>query len=97
MNDIYANEQCLLQNFFVPQPKLRHKLRVGSRYKRIYTQPRTPYQMLLDCDSVPQATKDRLKAQFDSLNPFYLRRVIEAKLRAFFNALRGVTDEKTGS
>lgn len=97
MNDIYTNEHRLLQNFFVPQLKLKHKLRVGSRYKRVYTEPRTPYQILLECESLPAATKDGLKAQFESLNPFYLRRVIEAKMRAFFKALRGVTDEKTGS
>jgi hypothetical protein len=73
------------------------KLRVGARYKRVYTEPKTPYQMLMRSDSIPDTTKKGLTELFESLNPFYLRRVQEEKLRAFYKALKGVTEEMEGN
>lgn len=97
MNDIYSNEHSLLQNFFVPQVTLKHKLRVGSRYKRVYTEPKTPYQRLMECPKVSHHMKTVLKEQFERLNPFYLRKVREMKVRTFFKILRSNTERKTGS
>lgn len=97
MNDIYRNEHSLLQNFFVPQVKLKHKIRIGSRYKRVYTPPQTPYQRLMECPMVSDRMKSALREQFESLNPFYLKRVREAKLRAFFKGLKSNTERKVGS
>jgi hypothetical protein len=94
MNDIYRKEQCLLQNFFIPQVKLKTKLRVGAKYKRTYTKPRTPYQALIDSPDLPLATKERLKAVFASLNPFDLQVSLEKKLARFYQALSPNTERK---
>ncbi len=92
MNDIYRTEQCLLQNFFIPQVKLKSKIRIGAKYKRTYTKPRTPYQALLDLPDFNPATKDRLKALFLSLNPFDLQVSLEKKMARFYQALQPKTE-----
>ncbi len=80
MNDIYQNEWRLLQNFFVPQIKLTQKTRVGSKYKRKYSKPITPYQRLLDCESITEQTKQDLLEQYKTLDPFELKKNLEKKL-----------------
>ena len=60
MNNIYICYLSCLKNFFVPQLKLLSKTRVGSKYKRIYSSPMTPYQRILGCDKVSQDVKDKL-------------------------------------
>lgn len=94
MNDIYKNEHRLLQNFFVPQVKLKSKLRLGARYKRTYDEPLTPYERLLACDSLEKETKQKLSELFKTLNPFHLRKEQERKLKLFFKALHQLSDHK---
>jgi len=94
MNRIYRDEHSLLHNFFYPQMKLKTKLRVGSRYKRTYTTPKTPYQRILECEHVPQQAKDKLTALFRTLNPFRLRKQMQQKLKDFYKAQNPNTDQK---
>src|SRR6202171_577383 len=49
MNDLYGNQLRLFQNLFLPSVKLARKVRVGSRIRRIYEGPQTPFQRV--CDS----------------------------------------------
>jgi hypothetical protein len=94
MNDIYRNEQSLLQNFFIPQVKLKTKLRIGAKYKRWYTKPQTPYQILMACEQIDPKTKTKLEKIFESLNPFELQRSLEAKLQRFSKALYPKSERK---
>ena len=90
MNELYETLRLYL-NFFQPTFKLQGKeKRVKTRladgtqvqaakpYKRIYDQPRTPYQRVLARNDVDQATKDNLTKQYESLNPKVLRDTIQA-------------------
>jgi hypothetical protein len=58
--------------------------RPSGRKRRLYDQPRTPYQRVLDCGALPTGLKaDRVKARHDALNPAALTRAInhiQAKL-----------------
>lgn len=81
VNDLYRNEWGLLQNFFIPQVKMAEKIRVGSKYKRKYTIPMTPYQRLMECPQIPDQKKEGLRIKFESLNPFKLKEGIETKLK----------------
>ena len=92
MNEVY-DEQRLLNNFFVPQVKLKYKLRVGAKYKRVYTAPQTPYQRLMEHPSTTEETKERLSIQLESLNPFELRKRMQMKLKTFYKALKPKPDE----
>lgn len=81
IQDIYQNEHRLLKNFFTPQKKLQEKLRVGSRYKRKYGPMKTPYQRVMESPSVSEASKARLKLEFESINPLELQASLENKLQ----------------
>lgn len=73
LNEIYRQLR-LYTNFFLPTMKLLKKTRVGSKVKKQYDIPKTPYQRVLQSPDVPKANKDRLKRQYASLNPAQLKR-----------------------
>lgn len=85
LNDIYRNEHRLLLNFFFPQRKLIEKIRVGAKIKKRFDKPQSPYERLMASTHVSQSSKEKLRAQFESLNPFSLKRTLDEKLR-FLNA-----------
>jgi hypothetical protein len=67
----------LYTNFFQPCMKLQSKERLGSKVKKSYDTARTPYQRVLESEQVTQESKDRLQAQYRTLNPVALLRQIE--------------------
>jgi hypothetical protein len=62
MNDLYKHEWCWFNNFWRPCFKLKEKIKVGSKYKRIYDTPKTPYQRVLENPTIPDDKKEELKA-----------------------------------
>ena len=80
LNDLYKNEWRLFHNFFCPSVKLIEKKRVASKIIKRYDKPKTPYQRLMESKFVDSKTKQLLKKQFDSLNPFELREAMEIKI-----------------
>jgi hypothetical protein len=66
----------LLENFFYPSMKLKSKTRVGSKVRKRYDAPRSPYQRLLDSPHVSQQIKSLLKVEKARLNPAQLKREI---------------------
>ena len=82
LNDLYAREWGWFRNFFCPAMKHLRTEVVGSRKKRIYDKPATPFQRLKACQSVDPASISALQKRLDTLNPFAVKRVIERKLRA---------------
>jgi hypothetical protein len=85
INQIYKHELCIFQNYFQPSVKLIKKVRIGSKVKKIYDAPKTPFQRLVA--SGKGRTKDinafRILAQ--QFNPFDLSSIIEEKLEAIFS------------
>lgn len=88
LNQLYRQPWSLYHNFFCPTLKLKEKRRIRSRYRKHYEPPRTPYQRLLDCPHVSPQSKQKLRAMFQTLNPFQLKKKIEAQLKIIFNTLR---------
>jgi len=80
MNDLYQNELRLFQNLFQPSVKLVRKVRVGSRVKRLYDAPKTPFQRVCESAQVDRVKVAQLKKLFESLDPFLLSKTIEQKL-----------------
>jgi hypothetical protein len=76
MNDLYINEWSLYQNHFNPTMKLKEKIKVGSRYKKNYDSPKTPYQRLLDSEHITDDVKLALRQKHQGLNPFTLTLLI---------------------
>lgn len=88
MNALYAKEWSQLQNHFCPTLKLKVKERVGSRYRKRYHTPKTPYQRVMDCENVSADIQSKLKILHETLNPFELTQQINIKLRAIFSMLK---------
>ncbi|MDI6799774.1 MAG: hypothetical protein QMD53_03765 [Actinomycetota bacterium] len=66
----------LYTNFFQPNMRLVEKVRNGSKVKKIYDEPKTPYRRLLECPDVHQTIKDNLTTTYNTLNPAELKRRI---------------------
>jgi hypothetical protein len=79
MNELYVHLR-LYVNFFQPVMKLIQKTRIGSKVRKKYDEPQTPYQRVLTSPSVPENKKEILSHQYAQLNPAALRRTI-AKLQ----------------
>jgi hypothetical protein len=85
----------LYTNFFQPCMKLQSKERLGSTVKKRYDTARTPYQRVLESTLVPQESKDRLQAQYRTLNPVVLLRQIEQQQASLWKLAVGVIARET--
>jgi hypothetical protein len=88
MNEIYRDYWNPLHNFFLPQMQLLSKERIGSRIKKKYDFPKTPFERLKLAPNVSEEEKARLEIRMKSLNPFALKRALEEKLDLFFRMLK---------
>jgi hypothetical protein len=87
INDLYRT-WSLYQNFFRPNFKLLKKTRRGSRIRKTYRSPLTPYEVLLNCPQLTDEEKAHLQKTFQTLDPFVLKDELESKLRTLFHELR---------
>ena len=62
-----------LLNFFMPTLKLKSKTRVGSKEIKIYDEPKSPFQRLIDSSETPLETKNSLLAHIALYNPVELQ------------------------
>jgi hypothetical protein len=88
MNDIYINYWNPLQNFFIPNYKLKEKIRIGSKVVKKYDAPQTPYSRLLNFGNLTAKEVEALREQKAKLNPFNLKKGLEEKLKEFFEHVR---------
>lgn len=84
MNDLYSNEWSLYNNFFKPSQKLIEKVKIGSKYKRKYDIPKTPYLRIIESEFVSKEKKELLHKILNNLNPFELKNSIDRKLKNIF-------------
>jgi hypothetical protein len=76
LNTLYA-QLHLYVNFFLPVMKLEEKIRIGSRVKRVYDDPLTPYDRVLASNHVSDEDKTELREAYGYLNLIDLRRRID--------------------
>lgn len=88
MNQLYTSEWRLYHNFFIPSVKLISKKRVASKIIKHYDKPKTPYLRVLDSKLVSSSIKHNIKEQFETLNPFQLKKTMQYKLKKIFNAMK---------
>jgi len=84
INDLYRNELRLFQNLFLPSVKLEKKERVGSRLRRRYQAPQTPFQRVAASPVADAERVAELRGQREGLDPFQLSATIQAKLEGIF-------------
>jgi hypothetical protein len=84
LNELYCTEWRLFHNFFCPSVKLITKERIGSKTLKRHDSPKTPYQRILESPYISESVKRALASQCEQLNPFVLRKEMEAKLKKIF-------------
>jgi len=62
-----------LLNFFMPTQKLKSKTRIGSKEIKVFDDPKSPFQRLVESSEVTQKTKDSLVACISLYNPVELQ------------------------
>jgi hypothetical protein len=72
LNNLY-NSLSLYLNHFIATRKCVAKTRIGAKYVRAYDKPKTPYERVMEEETISQIEKDNLKKIHDSLNLFELK------------------------
>jgi hypothetical protein len=67
-------------NFFLPVMKLKEKVRQGSKVKRLYDKPQTPYARVLASPDVSRKVKTHLRAVYQQLDVVDLKQQIDRVL-----------------
>lgn len=75
INCYYKQILCPMLNHFFPVFKLHDKLRIKSRTRRVYKDPVTPYQRVMNSQHVAEEYKMQLKIMHESLNPVSLSKL----------------------
>lgn len=81
MQTLYRGPLRWYINFFHPSVKCIEKKRIGSRIKKVYDVAKTPYERVLAHPAVSRETKEMLTRLFETLDPFKLRKEIDALVR----------------
>jgi hypothetical protein len=81
LNRVYAVARLYI-NFFKPVMKLKAKRRVGSKVQKVYDEPATPYQRLMDCDALSRDSKKELQALYNSLSLSQVKAELDRRLTA---------------
>ena len=76
LNRLYAVMHFYV-NFFLPVMKLEEKVRVGSKIKKTYDDPQTPYARVLASPDVSEEHKAQLRETYAVLDLVQLRRQID--------------------
>jgi hypothetical protein len=84
INDLYKNELRIFQNYFQPSVKLVKKIRIGSKVRKKYDAPQTPYQRLLQSKKADSLKLEIFKKSALQWNPFLLSDAIESKLSRIY-------------
>jgi len=75
-------------NYFQPSMKLIEKTRDGAKVTKTYDEAKTSYRRVLAVGSISQSSEDRLKEEYDSLNPAKLNREIESLRKELYQVYR---------
>jgi hypothetical protein len=86
LNSLYALVR-LYANFFLPVMKLKEKVRTGSKVKRIYDDPQTPYARVLASPHVAPECKSALTEAYGYLDLVSLRMQINQLLDQLLQTL----------
>lgn len=94
LNEIYRDLWCPFLNFFMPTFKLIRKERIGSRIKKTYETPRTPYERILASGAVSAPIKEALRLRYEALDPIELKMAIKEKLKLLMGIIRSEEQSK---
>jgi hypothetical protein len=88
LNELYRDLWCPFLNFFMPTFKLLRKERIGSRIKKTYEKPKTPFERVMASHAVSSEAKLLLQQRYESLDPIEIKEAIEEKLKLLMGIIR---------
>lgn len=94
LNALYRDLWGRYHNHFCPSVKLLEKRREGARLIKRHDRPKTPYQRLLESGLLETSRRIALEQEHAMLNPFKLKRQVEAALREIQRLVR--TSKRSG-
>ena len=80
MNNLYKQELRIFMNLFLPSTKILKKEQIGSKKKRKYDTPKTPFDRVIDSKNGDQNKIERLQTVRKKSDPFVLSKIIDKKL-----------------
>jgi len=86
LNRLYAVMHYYV-NFFLPVVKLKEKVRMGSKTRKVYDDPLTPYARVLACPEVSEEQKTQLRETYSMLNLVDLRQQISQLQSQLFDSV----------
>ena len=89
MNDVYKNEISLMNNYFLPNTKLKEKQRIEAKILKKHDKPATPYQRLILSDHISKEKKQELTSIYEAINPFELKKQIQKKVDFILKLIGG--------
>ena len=88
LNNLYA-VLCPYLNHFIPSRKCIDKVKIGSKYKKVYEKvPKTPYQRVLEHPKISEEVKEKLRKEHATLNPAVLLKEIERLRTVLYDVQR---------
>jgi hypothetical protein len=84
INDLYRHELRRWLNLYLPSVKLVKKVRVGSKLRRVYDDPQTPFQRVVASGQGDPAQLATLNSLRQALDPFQLAQAIDRKLERIY-------------
>ncbi len=87
LNQLYTLLHLYL-NFFIPVMKLKEKVRQGSKVKRVYDKPQTPYARVLTSPHVSRQHKAVLRRIYQHLNLVELKQHIDQIVKQLWASTR---------
>jgi hypothetical protein len=94
MDELYRGELRLFRNLFLPSVKLAGKERIGSRLRRHYEAPQTPFQRVVASSAVNPERVAELRRLRQTLDPFQLSQTIQSKRQRIFQLSTTTIAEK---
>ena len=89
INDLNRHPLRLWMNLYLPSVKLAKKVRVGSRLRRVYEPPQTPFQRVVASSQADLRKVAQLKALLKTLDPFELAKTVDRKLDRIYRLANG--------
>lgn len=83
LGELYAVLRLYI-NFFQPSMKLISKHRTGAKIRKKYDQAQTPYQRLLVSSHIQQGVREKIRKQYEELDPIKLLKGIESLQNRFW-------------
>ena len=81
-------------NFFQPVMKLIRKDKLDNKNVKVYDKAKTPYRRIMEHPLIDEALKQKLKEEYDSLNPIELRRSIVYLQKRIYKFVREKNKDK---